>query len=213
MRSRDRRQLIQLQADHAFNFVDNVIEAAEQNLEKPPSETYFLPTPPPVEDVESSALSSSEDAVDDASIRTADLTPAHLSESELRALRRRMKKSHSWIPTTTCIKKELQAQDRWPLKSVHEVAREKRRSAKLENKRQKKLQMIRQERAASARSAVASRIRDKRRNQKENRLKVEKNGGLPATANEPTYCYCEDVSYGEMIACENEVRNIHTITP
>ena len=29
---------------------------------------------------------------------------------------------------------------------------------------------------------------------------------MPVAADEPTYCYCGDVSYGEMIACENEVR-------
>jgi hypothetical protein len=28
---------------------------------------------------------------------------------------------------------------------------------------------------------------------------------MPVAADEPTYCYCGDVSYGEMIACENEV--------
>jgi len=30
---------------------------------------------------------------------------------------------------------------------------------------------------------------------------------LPVDPNEPTYCYCGQVSYGEMIACDNaEVR-------
>lgn len=27
---------------------------------------------------------------------------------------------------------------------------------------------------------------------------------MPVDPNEPTYCYCNQVSFGEMIACENE---------
>ncbi|GAA5995556.1 uncharacterized protein JCM10292_005247 [Rhodotorula paludigena] len=29
-------------------------------------------------------------------------------------------------------------------------------------------------------------------------------GGMPIDPNEPTYCYCKRVSFGEMVACENE---------
>ena len=32
---------------------------------------------------------------------------------------------------------------------------------------------------------------------------------MPVAADEPTYCYCGDVSYGEMIACENEVYTLY----
>lgn len=35
--------------------------------------------------------------------------------------------------------------------------------------------------------------------------KQEVEYAMPVAADEPTYCYCGDVSYGEMIACENEV--------
>lgn len=30
------------------------------------------------------------------------------------------------------------------------------------------------------------------------------NSDLPIDPNEPVYCYCQQVSFGEMIACENE---------
>ena len=182
---------------------------AEQNLLNPPSETYFLPTPPPMEEVAISDVSSSEDEGDDVSVKTADLTSAHLSEIELKALRRRMKKSHQWIPTTTCIKKELQARGRWPLKSIDKAAREERRLAKMERKRQLQLQRLRQERAAAARKAAAAQARAKKLTRRANHLKSKDSKkaqySVPVAADEPTYCYCNEVSYGEMIACENEV--------
>jgi hypothetical protein len=57
-------------------------------------------------------------------------------------------------------------------------------------------------RVATARKAVQARI--------ERKIKQKKDlvdDSLPVTADEPTYCYCNNVSYGEMIACENEVFN------
>ena len=41
--------------------------------------------------------------------------------------------------------------------------------------------------------------------EKENAVKVEEEGaGEEIDADEPRYCYCGDVSYGDMVACENE---------
>lgn len=34
---------------------------------------------------------------------------------------------------------------------------------------------------------------------------------LPVDPNEPTYCYCGQVSYGEMIACDNPEVSINPI--
>lgn len=30
------------------------------------------------------------------------------------------------------------------------------------------------------------------------------NSDLPIDPNEPVYCYCQQVSFGEMVACDNE---------
>jgi hypothetical protein len=199
-----------IQADHAFNTLDNSITVAEENLQNPPSTTYFLPSPPPEAEVEEeinlSDVSSSSDE-EAASVKTNDLTPAHLQESELKALRRRMKKSFQWFPTPSCIKKELQSNGRWPLQEVDQAARHQRKMAKLKRKRQRLAQKQRRDRALAARkAAVLSRLEKKKQSLK-NEGKVRYT--MPVAADEPTYCYCGDVSYGEMIACENEVRFVH----
>ena len=199
-------QRLILQADHAFNILDNSIAVAEENLQNPPSTTYFLPSPPPEdqvgEDINLSDFSSSADD-DAASVKTIELTPAHLRESELKTLRRRMKKSFQWFPTPSCIKKELQSNGRWPLQVVDQVARHQRKMARLKRKRQRLAQKQRRDRAFAARKAAAqSRVEKKTQNLK-NEGKVRYT--MPVAADEPTYCYCGDVSYGEMIACENEV--------
>ncbi|KAL1925423.1 uncharacterized protein VTP21DRAFT_306 [Calcarisporiella thermophila] len=41
-------------------------------------------------------------------------------------------------------------------------------------------------------------------NSKEKSRKAALATDMPIDPNEPTYCYCEQVSYGEMIACDNE---------
>ena len=48
--------------------------------------------------------------------------------------------------------------------------------------------------------------------EKENAVKVEEEGlGEEIDADEARYCYCGDVSYGDMVACENEnVKNPHS---
>lgn len=35
---------------------------------------------------------------------------------------------------------------------------------------------------------------------------------MPVDPNEPTYCLCQQVSYGEMIGCDNQVNTTHTHT-
>lgn len=35
---------------------------------------------------------------------------------------------------------------------------------------------------------------------------------LPIDPNEPKYCYCRQVSFGEMVACDNEVVIIYKYT-
>jgi hypothetical protein len=195
-----------IQADHAFNVLDNSITVAEENLQNPPSTTYFLPSPPPEAEVEEeinlSDVSSSTD--EEASVKTNDLTPAHLEEEELKALRRRMKKSIQWFPTPACIKKELQTNGRWPPQAVDQAARHQRKMAKLKRKRQRLVQKQRRDRALAARKAAAQSRLEKRRQSLKKEGKVRYT--MPVAADEPTYCYCGDVSYGEMIACENEVR-------
>src|SRR5271169_3848361 len=77
-----------LQADQAFNILDNSITVAEENLQNPPSTTYFLPSPPPEDEVEEDTnLSDVSSSADDeaASVKTNDLTPAYLHDSELKA--------------------------------------------------------------------------------------------------------------------------------
>lgn len=155
-----------------------------------------------------SDVSSEGDDIEDdtASIKTDDLTPAHLHETELKALRRRMKKSIQWVPTPSCIKKELQSNGRWPpvAATSNKPARRKRHLAKLKRKRQKQMQKINRVRAA--RKAPQKRTENythRRKRQKTQDAKVLYS--MPVAADEPTYCYCGDVSYGEMIACENEV--------
>jgi hypothetical protein len=146
------------------------------------------------------------DDEDAASVKTVDLKPSHLTEPELRALRRRMKKSSTWMPKQLCIKKELQTYGRWPLHGVSQekVARRKLRLAKIKRRRQRQLKVIQKERVLAARRA-----REQAEKLKAERLKKKKKQDvrytMPVAANEPTYCYCGDVSYGEMIACENEV--------
>jgi hypothetical protein len=179
---------------------------AEENLQNPPSTTYFLPSPPPEnaveEDINLSDVSSSADD-EAASVKTNELTPAHLHESELKALRRRMKKSFQWFPTPSCIKKELQSNGRWPLQVVDQAARHQRKMAKLKRKRQRVAQKQRRDRAFAARKAAAQSRAEKKKKSLKNEGKVRYT--MPVAADEPTYCYCGDVSYGEMIACENEV--------
>jgi len=78
--------------------------------------------------------------------------------------------------------------------------RGKRRIAKLKRKRQRQGTGLKAGRVAETRKAVQART--------EKRLKQTKeliDDSLPVAPDEPTYCYCNDVSYGEMIACENEV--------
>jgi hypothetical protein len=137
-----------------------------------------------------------------------DLTPAYLTEDEMKNLRRRMKKSYQWIPTPSCIKKELQMNNRWPPSSVDDAAKRKRKLAKLKLKQQQQLQKLNRYRAIAAR---------KREEKKSQQLKNQKVADarvrytIPVAADEPTYCYCGDVSYGEMIACENEVSTYMTL--
>jgi len=136
--------------------------------------------------------------IEDGSIRTSDLTPAHLHDTELKALRRRMKKSFKWQPTPSCIKKELQTVGRWPPSSSLKV-RGKHRLAKLKRMRQRQGTALRASRVAATRKAVHA------RSQKKLKKKELVDDTMPVAPDEPTYCYCGDVSYGEMIACENEV--------
>ena len=204
-----------MQADQAFNTLDNSITVSEENLLNPPSTSYFLPSPPPEneEDTHLSDVSSSEGGEDDAdddqaSVKTDQLTPAHLYEEELKALRRRMKKSFQWLPTPSCIKKELQMNGRWPLHSVDKAARQKQKQAKIKRKRERQLQKLQKERALAARKAAQARAAEKKKLQKLKDVKKQDpkvQYTMPVAADEPTYCYCGDVSYGEMIACENEV--------
>ena len=197
---------------------------AEDNLQNPPSESYFLPSPPPdaEEDEDLSDLGSSDEDMDldeaedneedddsGASVKTVDLKPSHLTELELKALRRRMKKSFTWMPKQACVKKELQMCGRWPLhvsSAPDKAARRKLRLAKIKRKRQRQLRVIQRERVAAARKAAAQ-ARAQAENLKAEQLKKKKQVQytMPVAENEPTYCYCGDVSYGEMIACENEV--------
>jgi hypothetical protein len=210
-----------LQADQAFNILDNSIAVSEENLLNPPSTSYFLPSPPPEngEDTHLSDVSSTEgeenDADDDqASVKTDQLTAAHLYEVELRALRRRMKKSFQWLPTPSCIKKELQMNGRWPLHSVDKAARQKQKLAKIKRKRERQLKKLQKERALAARKAAQARASEKKKLQKLKDVKKQDpkvQYTMPVAADEPTYCYCGDVSYGEMIACENEVSLITLI--
>jgi len=200
---------VDFKADHAFNTLDNSITVAEENLQNPPSTTYFLPSPPPEdemeieEDINLSDVSSSSANDDAASVKTDDLTPAHLRDAELKALRRRMKKSFQWFPTPACIKKELQSNGRWPLQAVDQAARHQRKMAKLKLKRQRLAQRQRRDRALAARKAAAQARVEKKKQSLKPEAKVRYT--MPVAADEPTYCYCGDVSYGEMIACENEV--------
>ena len=191
---------------------------SEENLLNPPSSTYFLPNPSLDEQVEpvlsevSSVSSDQEDEIDAASVKTDDLTPAHLLEPEIKALRRRMKKSFQWMPSPVCIKKELQTHGRWPIHFVDKEARHRKKMAKLQRKRRREAQRLKHQQASAARKAAQLRAEK----EKENKVKgMQKQKGrkdqagvrynMPVAANEPTYCYCGDVSYGEMIACENEV--------
>ena len=150
-----------------------------------------------------------EDDEDDAvSIKTDDLTTAHLEEAELRALRRRMKKSFQWQPTATCIKKELQMMGRWPPgRTIDKNARHRKKLAKIKRKRQRQMQRTIRNRAIAGRKAALARSEQKAAqkpgSQKKQEAKVQY--AMPVAADEPTYCYCGDVSYGEMIACENQV--------
>lgn len=211
--------LLMLQADQVFNTLDHSITVSEENLLNPPSTSYFLPSPPPEneEDTHLSDVSSSEDGEDDAdddqaSVKTDQLTPAHLYEVELKALRRRMKKSFQWLPTPACIKKELQMNGRWPLHSVDKAARHKEKLAKIKRKRERQLRKLQKERSAAARKAAQARIAERKKNQKLKDVKKQDpkvQYTMPVAADEPTYCYCRDVSYGEMIACENEVSLIN----
>lgn len=54
-----------------------------------------------------------------------------------------------------------------------------------------------------ARKAAAQSRVEKKKQSLKNEAKVRYT--MPVAVDEPTYCYCGDVSYGEMIACENEV--------
>lgn len=195
--------LIDIQADQAFNTLDKSITASEENLLAPPSETYFLPSPEPGndDDTDSSDLSSDVDeSAEVQSVKTEDLTPAHLRESELKALRRRMKKSYQWIPTPACIKRELQLNGRWPLRDIDRTDRRKRKRATTKHESRRKAQKKRDSVPVTQKTQV-----------EKNRLKKKQDPKftIPISMDEPTYCYCGDVSYGEMIACENEVSFLH----
>jgi hypothetical protein len=203
-----------LQADQAFNTLDASITVAEENLNNPPSSTYFLPTPPLEDELEEETdLTEISDDFDDdqdevSSIKTDELTTAYLNETELKTLRRRMKKSFQWQPTTSCIKKELQMIGRWPpTRTIDKTARNKRRLAKIKRKRQRQIQKSSRNRAIAGRRAVLSRSEQKvlQRENAHPKQEAKVQYAMPVAADEPTYCYCGDVSYGEMIACENEV--------
>ena len=137
---------------------------------------------------------------DHASIKTVDLTPEFLTEDELKALRRRMKKSYQWIPTTGCIKRELQMHGRWPLQSTDRPVRRKRKAEKVKSKHRRQTEKARREHPVS-RKVDEKRTQELRKQKSDAKVRYN----MPVGADEPTYCYCGDVSYGEMIACENEV--------
>ena len=204
------KRLVDVQADQAFNTLDKSITVSEENLLNPPSSTYFLASPPPEEeeeeeeeDVNLSDISPSDadEAGETASVKTDDLTPAYLHDSELKALRRRMKKSFQWVPTPVCIKRELQLNGRWPLQITNQTARRKRKLAKIKRKRQRQVQKIKRDSVLTVQKGRVEKNKFKK--------KRDSRFTIPATADEPTYCYCSDVSYGEMIACENEVTLFH----
>jgi hypothetical protein len=196
---------------------------SEENLLNPPSETYFLPNPTeeeeePIPSDSSSEASDAEDEDDAASIKTDDLKPLHLLDDEMKALRRRMKKSIQWVPSPVCIKKELQSNGRWPVRFVDREASHRRKMAKLQRKRRREAQRVKREQALAARKAARLRLQKERereemetqkRRGRKNQAGVQY--GMPVAANEPTYCYCGDVSYGEMIACENDVGSLGTL--
>lgn len=189
----------------------------------PPSTTYFLPTPPregadEALGSDSSDLSSDEDEMDEqdaGSIRTDDLTPSNLHASELKALRRRMKKSFQWFPTPSCIKKELQTNRRWPPSRADSKApRQKRKAEKLKRRKERQAKKLKRDRGLTTRKTAQARIDRAKNAEKETPVQSRKGRkkaegeiqyAMPVAADEPTYCYCGDVSYGEMIACENEV--------
>ena len=110
-----------------------------------------------------------------------------------------MKKSYHWQPTPSCIKKELQLNGRWP-PTAQQKLRGKRRLAKLKRKRQRQGLGLGRDRVIAGRKAAQARVEKKLKQKKQ-----EVEYAMPVAADEPTYCYCGDVSYGEMIACENEV--------
>lgn len=201
-----------LQADQAFNKLDNIITVSEENLQNPPSENYFLPSPPP-EDTEDIDLSDEHsEAADDnendvPSVRTDELTPSHLYEPELKALRQRMKKSYQWIPTQSCIKKELQTNGRWPLRTTDKAARRKHKLAKIKRRRQKQVRRLKEERVLAARRSAQSQVENRKKLREKQKQDAKVQYSMPVAADEPTYCYCDDVSFGEMIACENEVNS------
>jgi hypothetical protein len=117
-----------------------------------------------------------------------------------------MKKSYQWVPTPSCIKKELQTNGRWPLRITDKAARRKEKLAKIKRKRQRQVKRLKEQRALAARRSAQSRAEKKKLKEKEKQdAKVQYI--MPVAADEPTYCYCDDVSYGEMIACENEVNS------
>jgi hypothetical protein len=207
--------------DQAFNTLDTTITVSEDNLLNPPSTAYFLPTPTldgedeivPSDVGVSSDPSDDEDDDDAASVKTDDLQPGHLLESEIKALRRRMKKSIQWFPSPVCIKKELQTNGRWPVRFINKETSHRNKMAKLQRKRRREAQRMKREHVLKARKAAQLRLQKEREEELKKEMMKQKGRknqagvqyAMPVAANEPTYCYCGDVSYGEMIACENEV--------
>lgn len=87
--------------------------------------------------------------------------------------------------------------------SVERMASASKRSRRQKNNSNENREMIHNDRDEVAREKRAKASKKKKRSKAKQERETSP-ADLPIDPNEPTYCLCEQVSYGEMIGCDND---------
>ncbi|GAA6105190.1 inhibitor of growth protein 1 isoform X1 [Tachysurus ichikawai] len=87
--------------------------------------------------------------------------------------------------------------------SVERLASASKRSRRQKNNSNENREMIHNERDEVSREKRAKTSKKKKRSKAKQEREASP-ADLPIDPNEPTYCLCEQVSYGEMIGCDND---------
>lgn len=106
-------------------------------------------------------------------------------------------------PVVPAKRREEEKRGEEPPASVERLASASKRSRRQKNNSNENREMIHNERDEVTREKRAKTSKKKKRSKAKQEREASP-ADLPIDPNEPTYCLCEQVSYGEMIGCDND---------